>query len=151
MRWLVLVAVAGCGGGSSVSVCTPAGDYVWPADCNTAQCHATICDVTCPAGQDCPELDCTESPQCRIDCQPGVKCEHVDCTDAQDCFVDCEDTGSCSVTCENATGCSENCRADSECLLDCGTVPAAQCHLDMCPAGVVDCGNGVLVCNRACP
>ena len=139
------------GGDDDGTTCTPPGpdDNVWPPGCDTYNCHGVICDVTCTAGSDCPHLDCTGSPQCRIDCQMGVTCTNMDCTGAGDCFVDCEDNSTCNLKCGSAAHCSENCRPDSECLLDCGSA-GSNCAMDMCPSPV-DCGNGITVCNRACP
>jgi hypothetical protein len=74
----------------------------------------------------------------------------VDCTGAADCFVDCEDNATCDVTCTGATGCVENCRADSQCILRCDPTAGTACQFNMCPSPV-DCGGGVLVCNRPCP
>jgi hypothetical protein len=149
---VIAAAVLLACGGNKGSVCTPGGpnDNNWPVGCDTFDCHDSVCDVTCPAGSDCPHLDCTGSPQCRIDCQMGVECTTVDCTGADVCFVDCEDHSACNLTCNDATMCNENCRPDSECLLSCGSAGSATCFMDMCPSPV-DCGNGVTVCNRACP
>ncbi|HSD88741.1 MAG TPA: hypothetical protein VLB44_14535, partial [Kofleriaceae bacterium] len=63
---VVLVAAAACDDDPGPSTCTPDGYWIWPADCEVAVCGNLICDATCPAGQTCPRLDCTQSPQCRI-------------------------------------------------------------------------------------
>jgi len=151
---VVLITLAACGGGSTAKVCTPDDPADWPPTCDILDCRNTICDVTCTPGLICDELDCTGSPQCRIACNPGSTCDKIDCTNANDCFVACEDDGTasatCDVTCSGSQDCVESCDPGSQCLLRCGATPQAQCHYDICDA-VVDCGNNVFACNRACP
>jgi hypothetical protein len=152
---LVMFAVAlGACDGDDEKTCVPEGSYVLPADCDVANCRAKACDTTCESGTTCGRVDCSGSPQCRIDCQPGATCGPTDCRDADVCFVACHGAGStCEATCEGAQICSLTCYDGAECLLRCGATPASACHYDMCSggSGMIDCGGGVIACNRACP
>jgi hypothetical protein len=144
--------IAGCG--QSTNTCPGGQDYIVPPECDVVDCHLATCDLTCATGTTCGRLDCTGSPQCRLDCQPDATCPQVDCRSSDVCFVDCHGAGStCEVSCEGAQQCDLNCHEGAECLLHCGSATAPACTFDTCTGGtgLVDCGGGVIACNRPCP
>jgi hypothetical protein len=150
---LMLSASCGDDSHSSVRTCVPEGPWTWPADCDLAQCHMRTCDTTCPEGQTCTELDCTQSSQCRLECQNAATCPNVDCTGADVCFVSCLDASVCEIHGgDNALSLNIDCLGASQCLLHCGNTPVEKCHYAYCDSGpVMDCGNGTYACNRPCP
>jgi len=140
--------MSACGG---PRVCTPNGAFDWQGDCDVVDCHAAAaCDVACGIDMTCGQLDCSRAGQCRFDCQDRATCGPTDCTDTGDCFVHCWDGSTCDVACDRSQRCSVACTAGG-CLLRCGA--AADCRFDEWSggAGVIDCGGGVLACNRGCP
>ena len=149
--WILVAMLAGCGSDEPPPVtCKPDGPYIIPPvpDCEVADCRGVNCDTTCASGTTCG------STQCRLDCQPAATCTFIDCTGADVCFIDCHGAGStCEVACEDAGQCDVSCNDGAACVLDCGATPSATCRFGRCVggSGILDCGNGVTVCNRSCP
>ncbi len=147
--WLVA-----CGGDDGVCV-PPAGQgFDWQPACKTVDCAGvTSCDVACAIGMSCGTLDCAGAGQCRYDCQQGATCPLTDCRNTGSCGVHCWDHSTCDVKCDRSMGCGVACTGGAECVLECGTNAGTVCKFDACTGGTgpIDCGNGLLVCNRACP
>jgi hypothetical protein len=135
-----------------------------PPACCSALCPLGVCP-TCEAGGRCT-LECESAGTCTASCQPGSTCS-LSSTNTGGAFVGC-DSASCDVECTNNTSCSLQCTGSSSCALHCGQ--GGPCNLDCrdgssclvaCEPSVsacdvvcdnpVDCGDGVFVCNRACP
>src|SRR5262249_1283949 len=146
----VLAVTVGCG--NDEHVCAPSGpptpeSYVWPPGRDVVDCHgASSCDITCPSGQPCHRLDCFGAGQCRFDCL-GTSDEY-DCRTAGFCSAECFPGTTCTMQCDGADFCSIACSGGA-CLLDCGS--ATSCSFLRCSGDMIDCGGGILVCNRACP
>ena len=122
-----------------------------PAECCGDRCAGADCRLSC-ASTACPcHLDCgaTEGT-CELTCGPDQVC-FFDCAETNNCFVRCDGVGSvCETRCENADNCDQfRCTDDAACLVYCNG--AENCRFVECPNGAVDCGNGILVCNRDCP
>ena len=156
VTWLlVLLAACGGSGGESVdastqTVCMPEGPYQWPVGCDYADCRGKVCDVTCHDGTQCGTLDCTGAPQCRLTVEANTTCGLTDCTNTGTCFVAC--FSACEVQCTGSKDCGLECEPGTPCLLRCGT--STSCGFQGgCTggSGMIDCGNGVLACNRPCP
>jgi hypothetical protein len=152
VRWFAaLVVVVACNKTPvDPNACIGGIYYEIPDGCDDVNCEDIICDAVCPMGQSCPLLDCKGSPQCRLDCQ-ATDCTNIDCDQSSVCFIDCHDPGaSCEVSCLDSQDCTVGCERGAECLLHCGSGSA--CRFDMCDgSGMVDCGSGVIACNRPCP
>ena len=157
MRAILLVLLCSCGASEPAPiVCKADGPTFIPPvpECEVIDCRGVNCDTTCQPGTSCGTLDCRDSPQCRLNCEVGATCEFADCTAADVCFIDCHGTGTtCEVGCKNAGSCDVSCRDGAQCVLDCGVTESPACGFGRCAggSGIVDCGGGLWVCNRACP
>lgn len=103
----------------------------------------TKCDFRCEQGGDC-EVDCLNKSTCTTfatDSNTVTTCE----ANTTQCEVDCKGTSTCALTCGG--DCKMKCQDQAQCLVTCS---GGTCDFD-CPGTVTDCGNGVSVCNRACP
>jgi hypothetical protein len=60
----------------------------------------------------------------------------------------CTEGSSCDMQCDHQLSCGAICNAGTTCILRCGG--AQSCDLQ-CGGTPTDCGNGIKVCNRACP
>lgn len=90
-------------------------------------------------------LDCYDTEDCHARCENGSYCD-ADCRDAERCGLRCDES-TCELRCRDAESCEIDCGLDSACL--CETRGDARCRLLNCEP--VECGDGVVVCNRECP
>jgi hypothetical protein len=129
------------------------------------------CAVECSNGSSC-DVECQRGEDCGVTCKGGARCE-VDCYRSEDCAVECSDGATCNVQCGGGWGrtCDQiQCRSGATCNLECrdaGDCRGARCEagaacllecrngwscgFGYCPGGATQCGNGVVVCGRACP
>jgi hypothetical protein len=118
--------------------------------CGPNLCCIESCSGSCPKceqGCSCDQT-CTTDGACSSTCGPRTTCRFT-AVGASEAHLVCAASSACRLECENVVGdCDLNCASGAACLLSCGT--AASCRL-ACSTGLVDCGNGVFACNRACP
>ena len=152
---------------SGVDADTDAGfdagfDADLPDGCTLMTCGSG-CDCTGP----CPCLiECRRDSNCRGSCSMGVSCNvtaaraselNFTC-DGASCAINarnssnalgtvCENGADCEVDCTGSSNCEVRCNDTSACLLDCSGV--SNCRLRGCSS--TRCGDGIRVCNRACP
>jgi hypothetical protein len=163
----VLVAAAGCGrigfdavqdDPSCVGEC--GGSFVACGDGDTGV-------LGCPAGCACDHV-CAESPcETRCDgadttcgvtldsqtalwavCSRGASCSY-DATGGAEAVYDCGQGATCDVTCGGTSDCTVACTGGAACVLSCDG--SSDCSFALCDGAEMTCGDGSIVCNRACP
>lgn len=112
--------------------------------CSATCMTSGVC--SCATGCDCALLCATDN--CHASCgDPGTTCT-IEGTDLGTVSATCQGS-TCETTCTRAAGCFVSCLPGADCLMRCDTV--TDCRFVRCDAGAIDCGGGVLACNRACP
>jgi hypothetical protein len=140
------VAITGCNGDDRYA--GSGGEF----ECSGAEC-------VCPSSGDC-RIHCLDA--CDLQCAGSGACDFI-CDDG--CNVSCTGSGSCvvsvgddsTVSCPGSGGCDVDCNGD--CTIDCPgsgdciarCEPGFACSIERCSGNVIDCPNGVKVCNGACP
>lgn len=156
-------------------------DGVCSSSCDADNCvrncdSGAACGWTCGATQSCTgvcsngstcDVNCSDASYCEFDCSSGSVCA-VGCGDADTCLGSCAGGSTCAFTCAEDTNCGPiACSGGSMCAVDCTgsdscavqcddgaacalTCSDASCTFTEC-AQPLDCGGGLVVCNRACP
>lgn len=108
----------------------------------TVECQGA-CTVGCEGNARC-DIECPAN--CTLECPGTSGCDAKIGPDSQGV---CNGTSLCEITCEG--DCTFDCPGTSKCIIHCA--PGHDCSITSCggPAGVTECGNGVLACRAACP
>ena len=138
----------------SLAACGSDGECDGACECEADAC---ICPSTGDCAVDCIgdcDLQCAGSGDCDFHCVDGCLAA---CTGSGHCLVDvgddsavdCTGSGGCEVICHG--DCSVACPGSGECVVHCDPDLEAACDFDSCSGSVVECPDGVLVCNGDCP